>query len=137
MQVSNRTLEVLASCQEAEAQRLSIELSSMQQVLEDVNDKSSIQFLNVLRGFLDHKVSKEIESLGGMYSRAADRILNQVANNVNDSTNFMTCCKVGHFNGLHSGKRRLKTQTSRTAGNNNVAHETGLGEIIILQMSLT
>ena len=79
MQVSNRTLEVLSSCQEAEAQRLSGELKDMQQYLEEVNDKQSIQFLNVLQGFLDHKVPKEVDSLSGMYSRAADRILNQVS----------------------------------------------------------
>lgn len=78
LQVSNRTLEVLSSCQEAEAQRLSKELKDMQQYLEDVNDEQSVQFLNVLRGFLDHKVPKEVDSLSGMYSRAADRILNQV-----------------------------------------------------------
>lgn len=78
MQVSNRTLEVLSSCQEAEAQRLSIELGEMRQVLEDVGDKSSIQFIKVLQGFLNHEIPKDVEHLGGMYSRAADRILNQV-----------------------------------------------------------
>ena len=77
--MSNRTLEVLSSCQEAEAQRLSRELKDMQQYLEEVNDKQSIQFLNVLQGFLNHKVPKEVDTLSGMYSRAADRILNQVS----------------------------------------------------------
>lgn len=51
----------------------------MQQYLEEVNDVQSIQFLSVLQGFLNHKVLKEVDSLSGMYSRAADRILNQVS----------------------------------------------------------
>lgn len=78
MQVSNSTLEVLSSCEEDKAHRLSLELQELQQMLEGMNDKSSVRFLNVLLGFLDHKVPKEIDSLSGMYSRAADRILNQV-----------------------------------------------------------
>ena len=78
MQVSNATLEVLSSCQEEEARKLALELKDLQHMLEGMNDKSSVRFLVVLRSFLDHKVSKEIDSLGGMYSRAADRILNQV-----------------------------------------------------------
>lgn len=50
----------------------------MQTILEDIGDQQSISFLRVLQGFLNHKLPKDINSLGGMYSRAADRILNQV-----------------------------------------------------------
>ena len=51
----------------------------MRGYLEEANDPASSRFLRVLQGFLDHTVSKEMGELGGMYSRAADRILNQVS----------------------------------------------------------
>ena len=51
----------------------------MRQVLEDVNDRDSCRFIRVMQGLLNHIVLKEAEELDGMYSRAADRIFNQVS----------------------------------------------------------
>jgi len=71
-------LEVLSSGSEEGARKLSTELQEMVGYLEDADDQESSRFLRVLLGFLDHTVSKEVADLSGMYSRAADRILNQV-----------------------------------------------------------
>jgi hypothetical protein len=78
-QVSNRTLEVLSSGSEEGAKQLTQELQDMVGYLEEVDDVDSSRFLRVLQSFLDHTVSKEVADLRGMYSRAADRILNQVS----------------------------------------------------------
>lgn len=78
LQISNRTLEVLSSGQEGEAQALTEELQSMREILEEEHDQDSSRFLRVLQGLLNHKLLKEAEQLEGMYSAATDRIFNQV-----------------------------------------------------------
>ena len=51
----------------------------MRSYLEQERDYESARFLLVLQGLLRHTVLKEAEKLEGMYSRAADRIFNQVS----------------------------------------------------------
>ena len=51
----------------------------MRSYLEQERDYESARFLLVLEGLLQHTVLKEAEKLEGMYSRAADRIFNQVS----------------------------------------------------------